>query len=62
MAQPIIAINITFMWVYGNMVKMQITGENDFEKDGSYEKLWPQQNNVQKKDNFRAISFVKGGV
>ena len=38
---------------------MQITGENGFEKDGSYEKLWPKQKNMRKKGNFWAISFVK---
>ena len=38
---------------------MQITGENGFEKDGSYEKLWPKQKNMRKTGNFWAISFVK---
>ena len=41
------------------MAKMQITSENGFEKDGSYEKLRPKQKNMQKKGNFWAISFVK---
>ena len=30
------------------MVKMYITGENDFEKDSSYAVLWPKQKNVEK--------------
>ena len=38
---------------------MQITGENGFEKDGSYEKLQSKQKNMHKKGNFWAISFVK---
>ena len=38
---------------------MQITSENGFEIDGSYEKLWQKQKNMRKKDNFWAISFVK---
>ena len=38
---------------------MQITGENGFEKGGSYDKLWPKQKNMRKKGNFWAISFVK---
>ena len=38
---------------------MQITGENGFEKDGSYENLWPKQRNIRKPGNFWAVSFVK---
>ena len=38
---------------------MQITGENGFEKDGSYEKLRPKQKNMRKNGNFLAIPFVK---
>ena len=41
------------------MAKTKITGENGFEKDGSFEKLWPKSKNIQKKGNFWAISFVK---
>ena len=38
---------------------MQITGENGFEKDASYEKLRPKQKYMRKEGHFWAISFVK---
>ena len=51
---------VRHLWVsMENMVKMQITGENGLEKDGSYEKLQSKQKNRRKKGNFWAISFVK---
>ena len=40
---------------------MQITGENGFEKDASYEKLRPKQKNNEKKGQFLGDFLCKIG-